>query len=168
MNARTLIAVACVAVLSACAGGKFVVNERFFPGGVWFVPDERKIQVRIDDSDGVFPPAITVNREPLKLNANPGEEVTVTFLMHLQGHQDYDFVPANASDPLVWVETKKFDKFRDTRCSYGSTGANRKELNCTFKVEKKRQVNSYTLRVCKGGTTTGEGNCFLSDPSMMN
>ena len=76
----------------------------------------------------------------------------------------YAIVPENASDPIVWVPLKSFAKFENTRCSYDNTGANKKELKCTFKVEKRRQVNAYTLRVCKAGTTTGEGNASLSDP----
>jgi hypothetical protein len=160
MNARTLIAVACVAVLSACAGGKFVVNERYFPSGVWFVPDERKVQVSIDDRDGVFPPVITVNQEPLKLNANPGTEVTVTFRLQNQGHQNYFFEAPLASDPLGWGELKGNPKFRNTSCSYGS---DKTELICKFTVAERRQVNSYVLRVCPAS-----GSCFKSDPSMMN
>jgi hypothetical protein len=162
MNARILIAVACVAMLSACSGGKFVVNERYFPSGVVFVPDERKVNVSIDDRDGVSPPVILVNREPVKLNANPGEMVTVTFRMQNQGHQSYTFGPLQMSgDPLVWGELKGSPKFGETSCSFGS---DRTELNCTFKVERRRQANSYVLRVCdaKGA------NCFQSDPSMMN
>ena len=159
MNARTLIAVACVAMLSACAGGKFVVNERYFPSGIVFVPAERKVNVTIDDSETGLRPVIIVNREPLKLNANPGDEVTVTFRMQTHG---YTLVPSQMSpDPLVWGALKDSPKFGETTCSYGS---DRTELNCKFRVAQRRQANSYVLRVCDANGA----NCFQSDPSMMN
>src|SRR4029434_742859 len=115
MNVRTLIAVACAAALSACA----VVNERYFPGVV-FVPADRRVNVTIEDT------VIVVNREPLKLNANPDDTVTVTFRLQTPG---YTLVPLQMSpDPLVWGALKNSPKFGDTTCAYGS---DRTELNCT-------------------------------------
>jgi len=153
MNARTLIAVACVAVLSACAAGSFVVNEKYFPSGVIVVLADRKINVTIDDG------AIIVNREPLKLNASAGETVTVTFKMQTQGFilQPLEMTP----DPLIWVALKGSDKFGTTTCTSGS---DRTELSCSFRVTQRRQANAYTLRVCDSNGM----NCFQSDPSMMN
>ena len=51
MNARTLIAVVCTTLLTACAGGSLVINERYFPSGIVFVPADRKVSVSIDDSE---------------------------------------------------------------------------------------------------------------------
>ena len=152
MNVRTLIAVACAAALSACAGGSIVVNERYFTGVV-FVPLDRKVNVTIEDN------VIVVSREPLKLNGNPGDTVTVTLRLQTQG---FIFAPLQMSpDPLVWGTINKGPKFGETTCAFGS---DRTELNCTFKVAQRKQANSYVLRVCDANGA----NCFQSDPSMMN
>ena len=119
MSARTLIAVACAAVLSACAGGSFVVNERYFPGGVLFVPLDRKVTVTIEGSGSEA--VIVVNREPLKLNGNPGDTVTVTLRLKTPG---FIFAPLQMSpDPLVWGAINKGPKFGETTCAFGKSRA---------------------------------------------
>src|SRR5436190_23037678 len=103
MNARGLIAVACITVLTACAGGKFVINERYFPNGVVFVAADRKVKVTVEDG------VIVVSREPLKVNAHENangtfDPVTVTFNLHTT---NYTFAPTQMSpDPLKWGALK--------------------------------------------------------------
>ena len=160
MNARTLIAVVCTSVLTACAGGSLVLNERYFPSGIVLVPLARNVKVTVEDG------VIVVNREPLKVNATENhdgtfEPVTVTFKLDTSG---FVFAPtAMSPDPLRWGALKGFDKFGTTRCTFGgSDQGDKTELNCTFTPIKKKQANSYVLRVYDGTTY------LESDPSMMN
>ena len=154
MNTRTLVAVTLGAVvLSACAGKSFVVNEKYYPNGLIVILADRKVNVTIDGD------VIIVNREPLKLNGNPGEPATVYFRLQTQG---YVFKPLQMSpDPLQWGALKGSPKFGDTTCVFG---ADETELNCTFTPTQRKQINTYVLRVCDA---TG-ASCFASDPSMMN
>ena len=161
MNARTLIAVVCTTVLAACAGGKFVVNERYFPNGVMLVPLARNVKVTVEGG------VIVVSREPLKVNAheNPNgtfDQVTVTFKLETE---PYTFAPTQMSpDPLKWGTLKGSPLFGTTTCTFGGAQqTDMTELNCTFTPSQKKQLNTYVLRVYDGMSTY-----IASDPSMMN
>jgi hypothetical protein len=163
MNARTLIAVVCTSVLTACAGGSLVLNERYFPRGIVLVPLDRKVKISVDDG------VIVVSREPLKVKAqeNPNgtfKLVTVTFTLDTAG---YVFAPTEMSpNPLHWgtlPPPKDSPLFGNTVCKFGGVDQSDKtELNCDFTPSKKNQINSYVLRVYDGT------NYIQSDPSMMN
>jgi hypothetical protein len=158
MNARTLIAVVCTTVLAACAGGTFVVNERFFPGGVTFIPLDAKANVMLQDD------TIVVNREPFKVRATKLEgrwqEITLTF--KLVGHATgYEFAPFEGTNPLKWasIPNKTYDPLGDTTCTLIG---DRSEMACRFTPKGNDLYYAYTLRVKKP-----DGGYILSDPSMM-
>jgi hypothetical protein len=163
MNARTLIAVVCTTVLTACAGGSLVINERYFPSGIVLVPLDRKVKVTVEDG------VIVVSREPLKVNAHENsngtfDQVTVTFKLDTAG---YTFAPTQMSpDPLKWgtlLPPKASPLFGSTTCTFGGNEqTDMTELNCTFTPSQKEQLNTYVLRVYDGKTY------IASDPSMVN
>ena len=156
MNARTLIAVASATLLTACAAGNLVLNERYFPRLV-LVPLASKVNVSVDEG------TIVVNREPFKVKAvgTPPAEVTIIFKLTEPG---WEFAPTEMSpNPLKWVPIKKSQALDTTTCVFGNDGVDKTELSCKFTPKGTNQFYSYTLRL-----KNPSGEFKESDPSMMN